>query len=383
MLSPASEVELAALLADARGRAFRVMGGGTRMGAGLAGGAEELSVAGLSGVSLYEPGALTLVAAAGTPVADVEALLAGEGQMLAFEPMDHRVLLGTTGVPTLGGMAAGNVSGPRRIQSGACRDAMLGVRFVDGTGAVVRNGGRVMKNVTGYDLVKLMAGSFGTLGILTEIALKVLPRPEAGATVVLSGLDPQAAVAAMSAALASPFDVTGAAHAPGPVPQTWLRVEGFETSVAYRAGALRDRLARFGEIAVEADPERHAAIWRAVRDVTDFAGRPVVWRISVKPSDAPGLISELAGAHGSDVRLDWGGGLIWLAGEAEGAEHRHAGVQAAVARTGGHATLVKAPAAVRPVFQPPLPGVARLESGLRARFDPHGLFNPGLMGQAA
>ncbi len=251
----------------------------------------ELDVSGLRGIGLYVPGALTLVAGAGTPLAEVEAALAAEGQRLAFEPADWRGLLGTVGEPTLGGMVAANVSGPRRVQAGACRDALLGVRFVDGTGTVVKNGGRVMKNVTGYDLVKLMAGSWGTLGVLSEVSLKVLPAPEAAAVLVLAGLDPAAAVGAMTAALRSPYDVTGAAHGPW---GTLLRIEGFTGSVDYRAGRLAEVLAPFGEVRVERDGAAVAALWQAVRDVAPFhGGDGAVWRVSLRPSDAAGFLAAL------------------------------------------------------------------------------------------
>ena len=249
---------------------LRIIGGATRpIGGPVVG--EALSVAGISGIELHEPGALTLVAKAGTPVVQIEKALAKHNQRLAFEPMDHTRLLGTSGKPTIGGVVAGNVSGPRRVQVGACRDFLLGVRFVDGTGTIVKNGGRVMKNVTGYDLVKLMAGSFGTLGVLTEVAFKVLAKPETEATLVAEGLNPKEAVAALSAALGSPFDVSGAAclgaGATGERSRTQVRIEGMKASVAYRSDRLRNGvLAGFDVV----DAKASATLWEEVRDVTPF-----------------------------------------------------------------------------------------------------------------
>jgi glycolate oxidase FAD binding subunit len=363
-----SEEELAGAVRGASGP-FRIRGGGTR---GFGDEGEVLDVSGIAGITLYEPGALTLVAKAGTPLAEVEAALQAERQRLAFEPADWRGLLGTSGEPTLGGMVAANVSGPRRVQAGACRDALLGVRFIDGTGAIVKNGGRVMKNVTGYDLVKLMAGSWGTLGVLSEVSLKVLPVPESSATLVIGGLDGAAAVAAMTEALVSPYDVTGAAHGPG---GTLIRVEGFAQSVGYRAAELARRLKRFGAAQVERDPDRAARQWRGVRDVAAFHGvAGDVWRLSVKPSDAPGLVAR-SGAR--QVVYDWGGGLVWLL-LPEGLDLR-----AALGPFAGHATLMRASAETRariPAFQPEPPAVAALSRGIRQRFDPRGILNPGLMG---
>ncbi|NKX43216.1 FAD-binding protein [Roseicyclus persicicus] len=369
-MHPASETELSEIVAAARGP-LRVVGGGTRaVGRPVAG--EALSVAGLTGVELYEPGALTIVARAGTPLAEVERVLAAEGQRLPFEPMDHRGLLGTAGEPTIGGVVAANVSGPRRIQAGAARDSLIGVRFVDGSGTVVKNGGRVMKNVTGYDLVKLMAGSWGTLGVLTEVAFKVLPAPEAAASLAVAGLSELQAVEAMATALGSPFEVTGAAHLPGEG-RTLLRIEGFSASVAYRAGRLRDLMAPFGAVTVEADAGRVAATWAGVRDVAGFAGRAGdVWRISVKPSDGPGI----AARTGGEVIYDWGGGLIWVL-VPEGTDLR-----ARLGAFAGHATLVRASEATRAriaPFQPEPAPIAALSAGLRAKFDPRGILNPGLM----
>lgn len=365
-----SEGELALVLRDASGP-LRIRGGGTRdVGRPVEG--EVLDVSGLSGITLHEPGALTLVALAGTTLAEVEAALAAEGQRLAFEPADWRGLLGTAGEPTVGGMVAANVSGPRRVQAGACRDALLGVRFVDGTGTVVKNGGRVMKNVTGYDLVKLMAGSWGTLGILTEVSLKVLPAPEAVAVLVLDGLDTARAVKAMTAALGSPYDVTGAAHG---TMGTLIRIEGFAQSVRTRAERLATLLGRFGPVRVERDHAAAAALWRAVRDVAPFHGVPGdVWRLSVRPSEAPVLVER---ARAKGVLCDWGGGLVWLL-MPEGDDLR-----SRLGRFDGHATLIRAAAATRariPAFQPEPAPVAALAAGIRARFDPRGILNPGLMG---
>ena len=363
-MRPESERELADLVAGA-GAALAVRGGGTR-GAPVQGVA--LETAGLAGVRLYEPGALTLVAGAGTPLAEIEALLAGERQRLAFEPPDLRGLLGRAGVSTLGGVAAANASGPRRVQAGACRDAMLGVRFVDGTGAVVSNGGRVMKNVTGYDLVKLMAGSQGALGVLSEISLKVQAMPEAEATLVAGGLDEAAALAALRRALALPYDVSGAAHRGGGA--TMLRVEGMAGSVAYRVAELR-RLVPADWQVVEA--EASAALWRGVRDAADLAGRPgAVWRLCLVPGAAARVPAALRAAGIAHEALwDWGGGLLWLACAAG----HGAAIRAALGGH-GHATRLKGDEE-SPAHPPHPPGVAALKQGLKDRFDPRGLLNPG------
>lgn len=369
MHRPVNEAELAEVIAGAE-TALCVQGGGTRE---LELPDEVLSMQDLRGVELYEPGALTLVAKAGTPLAEVEALLASEGQQLAFEPMDHRGLLGTEGEPTIGGVIAANVSGSRRIQVGAARDALLGVRFVDGLGQVIKNGGRVMKNVTGYDLVKLMAGAHGTLGVLSEVSLKVLPRPEAMASVVVQGLDLPQAIKVMSAALGSPYDVTGAAFDPT-TQQACIRVEGFSDAVAYRCDRLVVELATFGDAEIHPDNQ---AYWKNIRDVAAFEGRDGdVWRLSIKPSDA---VLLAPGLNATELQFDWGGGLIWVL-VPSGTDLRERMARAGVA---GHATLVRAEKDTFGAlgrFHPQIAPLEQIASGLRQKFDPKAILNRGLMG---
>ena len=360
-MRPLTEAELAEAVAGARGPLL-VRGGGTRTIGHAVG--EVLETSGLAGVELYEPGALTLVVRAGTSLAEVERVLAAERQRLAFEVPDLRGLLGREGVSTIGGVVAANASGPRRVQVGACRDACLGVRFVDGSGTVVKNGGRVMKNVTGYDLVKLLAGSRGVLGVLSEVSFKVQALPDAEATLVVEGLDDTAGLAALRAALGSPFDVSGAARHSG---RSLVRVEGMTGSVAYRVGQLR---ARLGADVTVVEGDASAALWREVRDVVPLQGKPGdVWRIATLPTAAAELVTQLEG----EALWDWGGGLVWLR-----LEHgRGAEVAAAVAGR-GHATLIKGEGG--PVFPPEAAEVVALSAGIRAKFDPRGILNPGMMG---
>ncbi|HUF86218.1 MAG TPA: glycolate oxidase subunit GlcE [Thermohalobaculum sp.] len=387
-LAPGTETELAEAVATAAAAKtpLEIRGGGSRLAIGRPVQAEAtLATRGLDGITLYEPGALTLVVQAGTRLAQVEETLAAEGQRLPFEPMDHRFLLGTEGEPTVGGMVATAASGPRRVQAGACRDAMLGVRFVNGRGEVIRNGGRVMKNVTGYDLVKLMAGSHGTLGVLTEVAFKVLPAPERALTLVIEGLEDARAVEAMACAMTSPFEVTGAAHLPpesdGVAARTLLRIEGMAGQADYRAEQVAQRLAGFGP-AERLEGAEHEAVWLGIRDVRQFAGRPgAVWRLALKPSDAPKAVAAVRAALDCEALYDWAGGRVWVLTRDAG-DAGAAAIRAQTARLGGHATLIRASAATRAaveVFEPEPEAVARFSRGLRARFDPAGILNPGRM----
>ena len=384
LLTPTTEDELAEAIGSAE-EPLSIRGGGTQ---DVSVEGTPLTTSGISGINIYEPGALTIVANAGTPVSEVEAALAAENQMLAFEPTDFRALLGTTGEPTIGGVVATNTSGPRRVQAGACRDFLLGVRLVDGSGAIIKNGGRVMKNVTGYDLARLQCGAWGTLGVLTEVGLKVLPKPETANSLLITGLGLDQAVAAMSAALTSPFEVSGAAHTMSGLdgePVTMIRLEGFEESVKYRAGKLKERLASFGEVSIETrqdGPESVTAGWRWLRDVETFADRSAVWRLSMKSTEVVRMFDSIRQDHACDILLDWGGGRIWVASKDNSAELHHA-LQSGVRDVGGHATLVKGSEELRQQVsrcQPEAEPLAKLAAGLRQKFDPRGILNPGLMG---
>jgi glycolate oxidase FAD binding subunit len=387
--TPASEPDACALLAEAAARRtpLSLAGSGTKAGIGRPAQTEAtVSSRGMTGVTLYEPAELVIGARAGTPLAEVVATLKERGQELPFEPLDYRPLLGSTGEPTIGAVAAANLSGPRRIMAGAARDSLLGVRFVNGRGEVVKNGGRVMKNVTGLDLVKLMAGSWGTLGLLTEVTFKCLPISERIATLTLPGLDDARAVEALALALGSPYEVTGAAHLPagigGPEARTLIRIEGFAPSVDYRLGELRRLLKRHGGGEVM-EGEGAGALWGQVRDAA-FLAEPrdaAVWRISTAPMKGPEVSASVAAALPARWFYDWGGGLLWLACAATGDAGAEA-VRTAVRAAGGHATLVRAPAEVRasvPVFEPLPDPVMRVQAGIKATFDPAGVLNPGRM----
>lgn len=313
VLRPGSDAEVVAMVAEAVGQktSLDIVGGGTRSGLGRPTSADQaMSLDALTGITLYEPAELVLGALAGTTLAEIERTLAERGQMLPFEPMDHRGLYGTTGEPSIGGVFAANISGPRRISAGAARDHLLGVTFVNGRAQLIKNGGRVMKNVTGLDLAKLSAGAMGTLGVLTEVIFKVLPAPEFIASLAFEGLDIARASALMSRAMGSPFDVAAAAHVPGAVHRTLLRVEGFEASVRYRLDALRGLLTEFGAPAI-IEPEPSVSRWRSIRDVhiLDAAPKAEIWRIGVAPSKAAEIIAALSGSEGVSFLLDWAGGL--------------------------------------------------------------------------
>ena len=381
--APADERE-AAEFVRAANAPFDITGAGTRPVGRPAQAGARLSTAKLTGIVFHEPAEMVVRARAGTPIREVEAALAAHDQVLPFEPMDLRTLLGTQGEPTVGGLVATALAGPRRLSAGAVRDNVLGVRLVNGRGEIVSAGGRVMKNVTGLDLVKITCGAHGTLGLITEATFKLAPKPRAEATVVIRRLDDAQGVAAMTRALGSAYGVSGAAliHAGmgRDFNRTLLRVEGFEESVAYRAERLIALLADFGAKHALTG-EDSAKMWRAIRD-GEFLAEPrerAVWRASVRASDAPAAFSAL-GFTAKASLLDHGGGTIWFSSDPT--REAAAAVRAALSRFPGHAELIRAPAELRAsvdVFPPLSPALENLTRGVKQSLDPRGLLNPGRM----
>jgi glycolate oxidase FAD binding subunit len=379
--------------AAAGGTSLEIVGRGSKRRLGRpAQPARVLDLSALAGVRAYEPAELVLTAAAGTPLAEIEALLAARNQILAFEPPHWEALFESQHGGSLGGAIACNLAGPRRIKSGAARDHFLGVVAVSGRGETFKAGGKVVKNVTGYDLCKLLAGSFGTLAVMEEVTVKVMPAPAKTRTVLLFGLDAAPAVKALAEALNSPYEVSGAAHLPRSVAArssvdrvrraessvTAIRVEGTPVSVDARCQSLCRQFASAG--AVE---ELHTAnslrLWSEIRDVAPLLPdrRAAIWRISVPPTDGPGVAAMAKG----DYVLDWGGGLVWMAMDAAG-DGGAAAIRSAVQAAGGHALLVRAAPGLRAavaVFEPQAPAVAALAARVKEGFDPARILNPGRM----
>lgn len=399
----AADVEEIIRAAAAGRRALEIIGRGTKRALGRPVASEAmLDLSALDKITLYEPEELVLTVEAGAPIEAVLAALAERNQQLAFEPMDVSGLLGATGRGTIAGMLATAFAGPRRVKAGGARDHFLGASAVSGFGETFESGGRVVKNVTGYDLCKLLAGSWGTLAVMTEVTLKVSPDAETEVTLVLDGVTGEVAGKAMTAALGSSCDVSGAAHIPasalrGPLAlggggaldparaATLLRLEGIAVSVAERAEILRAMLSGFGKVE-RLDAADSMALWRRVRDVDAFSlagplGAWSLWRIVCPPARGCRLAEDIAGACGGDALIDWGGGLIWLA-VPPSPDAFATSVRGAVAAAGGHAMLFRADAAMRaavPAFAPLDAGIAKLNRAIKANFDPLAILNPGRM----
>jgi len=358
--------------------------------------AARLTTENLTGITLYEPSELVLSARAGTPLSDIEDALAANNQELAFEPVDLGPMLGQgADLGTIGAVFASNLSGSRRIQIGAARDHFLGMRAVSGRGEVFKSGGRVMKNVTGYDLCRGVAGSWGTLAVMSEVTMKVLPKAQATATLIFLGLTDQVAVDAMCAAMGTPFEVSGAVHLHKdfakqlvdseimrrPSSVTALRLENFKTSLDYRVGRLTDSLSAYGKI-IELDDAASQDFWAGMRTLSFLEGSDnPVWRISTAPGNGAKLVSALAKRLDCRASYDWSGGLIWLQ-TAPTSDAGASEIRRVVAEIGGYANLIRADAGLRAtvdVFQPLSPGVAELTVKLKESFDPSGVLNPGRM----
>jgi glycolate oxidase FAD binding subunit len=388
LLQPRDEAELVAAIEAAIGAGvpLEVVGSGTKhvLGRPMQTGA-TLDLSAFAGISLYEPDELVMTAGAATPLSDVQEAVAARNQMLAFEPPDLSRLLGSSHAGTIGGILAAALSGPRRLKAGAVRDHILGISCVSGRGEAFKAGGRVVKNVTGYDLPKLMAGSFGTLAALTSVTLKVMPRPETEETLLFAGLDDAAAIRLMSAAMQSSAEVSAAAHVPPDVAPsfglstaaTLLRLEGLKPSIDHRRDILVNFFGEKGAPDV-LDAPLSREMWVGIRDVQPFAqsGR-AVWRISVPPMDGAATLESIR--RGVDARgyYDWGGGLIWA--DVPATDDACEKAIRSVLRS-GHATLIRAPEHVRShaeVFQPQERALAELTKRVKAAFDPEGVLNPG------
>lgn len=393
--APSAEADIAAIVADAAAhrRPVEVCGNRTKRAIGRPSETSaRLSTRGLSGITLYEPNELVIAAWAGTPLAEIEAALAGNGQELAFEPADwgHAATPGP-GVATIGGVVAAGTSGPRRVVAGAVRDAVIGVRLVNGVGERLRFGGRVMKNVTGLDMSRLMAGAWGTLGVLTEVTLKVQPRAEDVRTLLLLGLSDEAAVSALCLALGSPAGVTATLHAqpaivsrlaPPDVARldtsvTALRIEGFAAMLPHRIEKLHRALKAFGEV-YELDRERSLALWDDVRAMNFAVGDWPLWRLSVAPHKAAAAVAAVTRLMECRATYEWSGGLVWLevppTTDANATELRRV-----IADFDVDAMLIRADAATRgsvDVLQPMAEPLMHLTRRLKAAFDPAGILNP-------
>ncbi len=398
-IRPVDERECARVLAEATAThtPITVLGGGSKQHIGRPmNTAANVSTRGLRGVTLYEPSEMVMSARAGTPLEQIEDALAARGQMLAFEPIELAPLGGgEAGQSTIAGMFAANLGGARRIRVGAPRDHLLGVRGVNGRGEIFKSGGRVMKNVTGYDLCRGLAGSWGTLAVMSEVTFKVVPAPEDTATLILLGLPDEIAVEVLCAAMATPYEVSGAVHLqPQMVARLWheglrrqgqaltaLRIENFAKSIAYRTARLKDHLKAYGEIH-DLDRENSLAFWGELRQLSVLQGSDApLWRISTAPTSGPKVVSAITAYMEARAFYDWSGGLVWvevLATTDAGA----ADIRRVIATHGGHATLIRAEPQVRSaveVFQPLEAGLQKLTRKIKAAFDPAGILNPGRM----
>ena len=398
-MRPDTEAALADIIASASASrtGLEIAGGGSKRAIGRpTNSAHLVSTRGLRGITLYEPNEMVMSARSGTLLSEVQSVLAKSNQMLAFEPVELAGIVGGDARhATIGAVFATNASGPRRISAGAARDHLMGIRGINGRGEIFKNGGRVMKNVTGYDLCKGLAGSWGTLSVFTEVTFKVMPRPQASATLVVFGLDDAIAVEVLCAVMGTPYEISAAMHLQQSLAVTLdhmalrgqgraitaFRLETSPKSIAYRRGKLMDALKIYGEVHALEQPSSEA-LWDEMARLSVFeASDHPIWRISTAPSKGPAVVAAISRYMPVRAVYDWSGGQIWIdvpitsdAGAAD--------VRRVIASHGGHATLIRAAASTRAatdVFQTLEPGVQRLSQKLKATFDPSNILNPGRM----
>jgi glycolate oxidase FAD binding subunit len=399
LLRPAAEWELASMLADLgqRGHPVEVIGAGSKRDVGRPGNAAVgITTTAFKGITLYEPTELVMSARTGTPLHAIEEELGRRGQMLAFEPLDLGPALGLpVGQASIGGVFATNLSGPRRISVGAARDHLLGVRGVNGRAEVFKSGGRVMKNVTGVDVVRGVAGSWGTLAVMSEVTFKVMPIPEDTLTLVFFGLTDDIAVELLTTAMGTPYEISGAAHLQAPIARrlqyealrlqdksvTAIRIENFARSIDYRRGKLKDLLQAYGR-SHELGRDNSIAFWS---EITTLSVLPpsggMLWRISTAPRKGPEVVRSIGRYMTVQALYDWSGGLVWLE-VPPSADAGASDIRRVLASLGGHATLIRAEPSVRAaveVFHPLNPGTERITRGIKDAFDPHRILNRGRM----
>ena len=389
--TPADDGEACVLIREAveSGGSFEIIGAGTKRNLGRPDSAGAiLDLSRISGVIDYQPEELVFSAKAGTPLLEIEAMLDARDQMLAFEPCDWAPLFGeATGRQTLAGAIAADVSGPRRVKHGSARDHVIGCRFINGAGKLIRAGGPVIKNVTGFDIPKLMCGAFGTLGVLTELTLRVLPRPPHANTVVLRDCTPEAGLAALIRAAQIPVEPTGLAYLPGEAlrsfdsadstspGQALIRIEGSAAATEEKLEVLKQEF-RHLDLAILHDVETRI-LFRRIGEGVVFGAQADLWRLCVPAAAAADALAMV----GASLWLaDWAGGLIWL--QMPATVESAAKLRRITAEAGGHAGLFRASADARrkiAVFEPETPVRANLTKSMKQAFDPRNLFNPGRM----
>jgi glycolate oxidase FAD binding subunit len=384
MIAVRTEAEVVEAVRAARAdrRSLEIVGAGTKRAYGRVAPCDDvLDVSGLAGIVKYEPSELILTVLPGTPVVEINALLAQKNQRLGFEPADWGPLFGATAnSATIGGVLSADASGPAALRYGRARDSLLGFRSVNGLAEAYKAGGKVVKNVTGFDLPKLMCGAMGTLGVLTEVTLRVFPKPSETVTLIARDVSTREGLALLRRVWQSPLEATALSYVPASTPLVSLGYVGEGAALIRLEGApepLKEKIAALHRFAPQAQRIDLPEVFGAIAGATALAGLDrTVWRVSVPQNDAADLVDVL---RPSWWTADWAGGLLWVglpAGD------NGATLRAACGERDGHATLVRANDEMRAgiaLFTPETPARAALTKSVKAAFDPLGIFNPGRM----